>query len=171
MKDNPVTLVSKNIIGPPSVTLYRNVQGIIYDQNTKWVVDIDFYIQYLKDHEWFHINQVLINVGIGAEQVTQDCFRKREIEIPENFYLLFKTGIYNLRNIFVFDAWWRLLRNLEVRKTGDILAAGYDGEVPKVIQSMIGWQRNIPLSILKIGIISKPVMLFNYFFNYNRIPA
>ena len=171
LKGNPVTLVSKNIIGPPSVTLYRNVQGITYDRNTRWVVDIDFYIQYLKDHEWFHIHQVLINVGIGAEQVTQDCFRKREIEIPENFYLLNKTGVHNLRNIFVFDAWWRLLRNLEVRKVDDIETAGYNGVVPEVIQSMINWQSKIPLSILKIGIISKSIMLINYFFNYNRVPA
>lgn len=169
LNKNPATLFSKNVIGPPSVTLHKNDRNIFYDAKTKWVVDIDFYIQYLKNNKPQHINQVLVNVGIGEEQVTQDCFRKREVEIPENFYLLNKIGISQLRNIFIYDAWWRLIRNLEIKKTEDIYVAGHSGQIPKAVISMISWQSKISSSLLKIGIISKAFMLLNYLFNFNRI--
>lgn len=166
---NPATLISKNVIGPPSVTMYKNDKSEVYDAKTKWVVDIDFYIHYLKNNIPFHINQLLINVGIGEEQVTQDCFRKREVEIPENFYLLHKMGTKSLRNIFVYDAWWRLMRNLEIKKVEDISEAGFSGTIPVVIRSMIFWQAKIPTAILKVGVISKIFMIKNYLYNYNRI--
>lgn len=169
LNKNPATLFSKNVIGPPSVTLHKSDRSILYDAKTKWVVDIDFYIQYLNNNKSFHINQVLINVGIGVDQVTQDCFRKREVEIPENFYLLNKIGITNLQNIIVYDAWWRLMRNLQIKTADDIFVAGYSGKIPKVINSMISWQSRIPSSLLKNGLISKACMILNYLFNYNRI--
>lgn len=169
LNKNPATLFSKNVIGPPSVTLHKRDRSIVYDAKTKWVVDIDFYIQFLKKSKLFHISQVLVNVGIGKEQVTQDCFRKREVEIPENFYLLNKIGIIHLQNIFIYDAWWRLMRNLEIKKPEDILVAGYSGKIPKVINSMISWQSSIPSSFLRIGIISKVCMFMNYILNFNRI--
>ena len=171
LNDNPATLFSSNVIGPPSVTLHKNECRFFYDNKTKWVVDINFYMQYLKDNKPVYIDKVLVDVGIGKEQVTQDCFRKREVEIPENFYLLNKVGAQCLRNIFVYDAWWRLLRNLEIQNANDIFRAGYAGRIPVAIASMIGWQRRIPGLLLKVGIISKAFMIINYIFNYNEISS
>jgi glycosyltransferase involved in cell wall biosynthesis len=167
--DDPVTLVSQNSIGPPSVTLHRKEDNLFYDRNIKWVVDIDFYIRALAKTRPVYIDRVLINVGIGDEQVTRDCFRRRPIEIPENFYLLNKTGVAHLKNIRIYDAWWRLMRNLEIRDKEDIPRSGYKGRIPPVILSMIRWQSRIPLFILKRGVFSKILMFANYTFHHSKI--
>jgi len=166
---NPSVLFSRNVIGAPSVVMYKKSLGLYYDANLKWLVDIDFYIRMLSKTRPAYIDNALVNIGIGKEQVTQDCFRQRPIEIPENFYLLKKVGLHQLRNILVYDAWWRLMRNLEIRNEADIPQSGYNESVPLIISNMIKFQKIIPLSILKIGFVSKIFMFISYVFNYNKI--
>jgi len=168
---NPTILFGKNIIGPPSVTLYKKEGEIFFDPKVKWVVDIDFYIRYLKGRQPAYIGKILVNVGLGSQQVTQDCFRLRPIEIPENFYLLYKTGVANLRNLYVYDAWWRLMRNLEIEKEEDISSSGYKGPIPAIILSMIAWQRRVSRRLLQFGPCSKLLMLSHYILHYNKLPA
>jgi hypothetical protein len=157
------------VIGPPSVVLHKKDPSLLYEPTIKWVVDIDFYIRCLRHTRPVYIDKPLIEVGIGDEQVTHDCFRRRPIEIPENFYLLHQVGIANLKNWRVYDAWWRLMRNLEIRKKEDITGSGYSGEIPGIILTMIRWQRKFPLSVLKAGLISKLLMFTSYIFNYANI--
>ncbi|HTQ29280.1 MAG TPA: glycosyltransferase, partial [Puia sp.] len=89
---NPASLVSRNVIGPPSVILHKNDRRALYDNKLKWLVDIDFYMRSLAGRKPVYIDRILVNVGTGEFQVTTDCFRLRPVEIPENFYLLNKTG-------------------------------------------------------------------------------
>ena len=168
---NTATLFSRNVIGPPSVILYKRLPSVLYDNKVKWVVDIDFYIRCLERTTPIYIPSILVNVGLGSEQVTQDCFRQRPVEIPENFYLLNKVGVRQLRNLLVYDAWWRLMRNLEIRQPREITEAGYTGDVPAVILSMVKWQSRIPKSWLRIGPFSKSLMFLHYLSHYNSIPA
>ena len=172
LQKNPATLFSRNIIGPPSVVLHKKTARVQYDPAIKWVVDIDFYIRYLHDEKSpVYINKILVNVGIGEQQVTQDCFRQRPIEIPENFYLLGKVGVVQLKNIFIYDAWWRLMRNLQITREKEIVESGYSGKIPTVISSMVSWQRKIPARILQTGIFSKAFMFVHYLLNYGRISS
>lgn len=166
---NPVTLFSKNVIGPPSVTMHRNNGQFFYDKTIKWVVDIDFYIRYFQSTTPFYIDRPLINVGLGEHQVTMDCVRQRTVEIPENFYLLNKAGTSELRNILVFDAWWRLMRNLEITNEKEIREAGYEGLIPEIISIMIRRQKKIPRSLLKKGVFSKTFMIQTYLANKEKI--
>lgn len=169
LKKNPVILFAKNVIGPPSVTLTRNDERAFYDKRIKWVVDIDFYMRYLNSEKPVYIDKLLLNVGLGAHQVTMDCARQRPIEIPENFYLLNKVGVRHLKSIVVYDAWWRLMRNLEIRNESDIREAGYAGKIPVVIISIIRWQQKLPRLLLKIGMFSKAIMFVHYIFNKAKI--
>ncbi len=162
LRKNPSTLFSRNIVGPPSVTIHRNDGKFYYDKNVKWVVDIDFYIRYLSQTPPFYIDKPLINVGLGEHQVTQDCVRQRVVEIPENFYLLNKVGYDNMFNILVFDAWWRLMRNLEITNTNEIREAGYTGPIPLVIESIIKFQAKFSKPLLKFGPASKALMTIAY---------
>jgi len=162
LEENPVTLFSQNVIGPPSVTLVRNDKNFWYDKNTKWVVDIDFYIRYLKNNSAFYINRLLINVGIHETQVTVSAFRVPGVEIPENFYLLNKAGEQNLKNILVYDAFWRLVRNLKITSLSAISENGYRGKVPGPIRSMINWQSKLPSWALSVGFFSKTIMFLHY---------
>jgi hypothetical protein len=101
--------------------------------------------------------------------VTRDLFRQRPVEIRESCLLLNKMGTAALRSLLVYDAWWRLLRNLGIIKKEDIEQAGYAGPVPEVIVSMIGWQHKLPMQLLKSGPISKSIMFLHYLLHRNKI--
>jgi len=170
LSSNPENLISKNVIGPPSVILHRKIPDCIYDKNLKWLVDIDFYIRYLRSGPGpVLIPETLIRVGLGEDQVTKMCFRNPEVEIPENLYLLNKYGVSCLKNIIVYDAFWRFVRNLNIRSLEDIQRAGYSDPVPAIIQSMIRFQSSVPASVLKTGIFSKSLMTLHYIFQYPKL--
>lgn len=158
-----LNLFKKQYIGNPSCTLIKRDLNIWYDKDFKWVVDFEYYIRCLKKAgDYFYINKILINVGINDEQVTNYTFRKPEVEISENHLMIQKMGFSILRNIFVYDYYWRLYRNLEIRSVEDVKK--YYGEpLHPFLKQMIHFQNKIPPSVLKIGIISKILMSANYF--------
>jgi glycosyltransferase involved in cell wall biosynthesis len=159
---NPSVLLADNVIGPPSVTLHRNTKNNFYDRSMKYIVDIDFYIRYLESHDWFFIDKPLINVGINSAQVTKYTFGVAEVHLKEALQLLNKTGGKHLKNILVFDAWWRLIRNFSIKNKEDIQSTGFTGEIPEVISAIISFQQKIPGSLLKIGPFSKAMMSVCY---------
>lgn len=164
LKKNIASLLSKNIIGPPSIVMHRNDGKIFYDKQMKWLVDIDFYYHVISSKRILYIPQALINVGLSKEQVTRSCFRIAAVEIPEYFYFMNKIGSDNLKNILVYDATWRLFRNLETKNEQDIADAGYFGKIELSILTIIQFQNKIPAKLLKIGVLSKILMLFHYIF-------
>lgn len=166
LRENPATLLSRNIIGPPSVVLHRNDGIFFYDKNLKWLVDIDFYIRYLQFDKPVYLHRVLINVGMSSQQVTKEVFGVRKVEIPENFHLLDKIGVAQLKNILVYDAWWRLVRNLGVRNEKDIQDSGYTGILPTVVKDMIHWQNKISLRVLRVGFLSKIYMFICFIVSF-----
>jgi len=165
---NPAILIAKNIIGPPSVTLHKNDKEIWYDKNMKYVVDIDFYIRILKNTTPIYIDQLLINVGINKSQVTKYTFGVANVHLKESLMFLEKTGGKNLKNIIVFDGWWRLMRNFEIKNEQHIRNSGFIGMVPEIIFKIIRFQKAIPATILKNGICSKIFMSVCYIKLYKR---
>jgi glycosyltransferase involved in cell wall biosynthesis len=163
---NPVALLNTNVIGPPSVTLIHRSITEQYDTNMKWRVDIDFYIRLLKNEKTFsYINTPLINVGISDSQVTNSCINQPEVELPEGLLLLIKYGVEPLRNILVYDAWWRIIRNVGVRGRNDLERYTTYSEWPAVIVHMVNQQSKILPSVLKIGVFSKFFMFLSYLAN------
>ncbi len=169
LEQDPKVLLSSNRIGPPSVVLHKNIPGIFYDSNLKWLVDIDFYIRFLQHSKPLLIAKDLIAVGLGGEQVTKEVFRNPLVEIPENLYVLNKIGVRSLRNIIVYDAYWRFIRNLEIRSPARVRESGYRGQIPAVIDSMIRFQSYIPGAVLKTGIFSKFFMTAHYAIHYAKL--
>ncbi|MBL0133478.1 MAG: glycosyltransferase family 2 protein [Chitinophagaceae bacterium] len=112
LKQNPVSILSKNCIGPPSVTLFERLPLVEFDKNLKWLVDMEFYIRQLKEKSIFYINEPLIGIGLSNSQVTASSSLNPNVEIPEHLYLLEKLGIKALNNVPFYDAYWRLFRNL-----------------------------------------------------------
>ncbi len=162
LQTSPYYLLKTNFIGHPSTTLISNRLSARYDERIKWVVDIEFYIRILSDVKNFHvIKEPLVNLGIGSEQITAMAFRNPEIEIPENLYLLEKLGLPVLHNIYAYDYFWRLIRNLSIRKS-EQFSKHAKKNTPVVLKKMINAQRMIPQGLLKIGVISKLMMAFSY---------
>lgn len=164
LRRSPMNLFKENFIGSPSTTLIKNDRKEWYDQKIKWVVDFEYYIRRLKESTFVAIKKPLINIGIHSNQVTKSSFRKLEVEIPENLYLLEKLGEGSLRNIFVYDYYWRLFRNLKIRNLKQIKEY-YDVNLPPKICKMLKLQFKIPLSVLYIGAISKTFMFFSKCFS------
>lgn len=167
LKNSPYNLFKKNFIGHPSTTLIKRIRdGIFYDENIKWVVDFDYYIRYLSLYKSFiYVETPLINIGIHENQITKSSFRIKEIEIPENLYLLKKIGLNKLKNIFVYDYYWRLCRNLQLRIPSDISPYYEIESIPEPILKIIKFQSRFPISFLQTGICSKLTMLISYLKN------
>src|SRR5438309_1205572 len=125
-----------------------------YDERMKWRVDIDYYMQLLQEEKTFYfIPDVLINLGISSTQVTHSCLNVPRVELPEGKLLLDKYGTKPLKNILVYDAWWRIIRNTHTRSKDTLHQ--YATEWPKVIERIVEEQEKIKPLLLKNGIISK----------------
>ena len=164
LKITPLAIYRKNHIGHPSTTLIKNDRQDWFDKTLKWVVDIEFYIRLLREKKSFHaINKSLICIGMGAEQITQTAFYNKQIELPENFYLLNKLGKNALKNIFVYDHFWRLMRNLDIKSVDEIKTYTTDMAIPKEIESMIQKiQKSGAAHLKRNGALSKIGMLMRF---------
>jgi len=159
---SPLNLMKRQFIGAPSNTLIRKDIELFYDNRFKWVVDFEFYIRCLRKTKCFYyINNTLVNIGLNREQVTQYTFRKPEIEIPENHLMIEKSGSNILRNIFVYDYYWRLYRNLGITDV-KMIKEYYDHPVHPVLQQMIRFQKKIGSKLLRRGFFSKLFMTISY---------
>ncbi len=164
----PLLLLSENVIGPPSVTFVHRSVTETYDERMKWRVDMDFYIRVLlkeKDFEW--IDQPLVHVGISESQVTNSCINMPEVELPEGLIMLKKYGTKPLRNIMVYDAWWRILRNTSTDL--EKLERFGGPEWPPVIKAMTRLQNKLPRKWLQAGIFSKLAMGISYLTSQSKL--
>lgn len=166
----PMILLPKNIIGPPSVTMLHRSVALRYDERLKWRVDIDFYIQVIKQQKSFtYIDKPLIHVGISDTQVTVDCLDQPEVELPEALVLLKKYGTKPLRNFWVYDAFWRIVRNVGVRSLEDLNRYTPNDAWPVALEEMVFHQKKIPTKYLKVGVISKTAMTLSYLTNRRNL--
>ncbi|MBU3714012.1 MAG: glycosyltransferase family 2 protein [Ferruginibacter sp.] len=164
LRYSPLCLFKKNFIGHPSTTLLKNNRKEWFDPLLKWVVDFEFYIRVLKEKKGIAIiKKPLINIGISDTQITKKVFRKIEIEIPENIYLLNKIGIKNLKNLFVTDYYWRLFRNLKIENVESLKFYIPLENLPRQLKSIISFQNKIGMDkISKNRYISKIMTLYFY---------
>jgi len=169
LRKEPAILLSRNVIGPPSVVMHRNDGLHYYDPALKWLVDIDMYVRRLLVDRIIYIPEPLVKVGVGNDQVTASVHGAPEIEVPEHFQFLQKIGIQKLKNVLVYDAWWRFIRNFHLFSEEEIKKYGYHGVIHPVLLRMIYWQRSLPAFLLKTGIFSKAIMFFHFLLNRNKL--
>ena len=164
LKFSPLSIYRKNYIGHPSTTLIKNNRTEWFDKKLKWVVDFEFYIRLLREEKSFvAIKKPLICIGMGSEQITQTAFYNKQIELPENFYLLNKLGKNALEKIFVYDHFWRLMRNLDIKSIEEIKTYTIDMAIPKEIESMIHKiQKSGATHLKRNGALSKIGMLMRF---------
>lgn len=165
LKLSPFHLFRKVYVGNPSCTLVKNGLGLTYNRFFKYVVDFDYYIRLIQaGHAYKYIDAYLLHIGFHEEQVTQYTKFNPSVQIFENVALLKQFGPAILNNIFVFDYYWRLFRNIGVTNAG--VAAQYIQEdFPMPLVRMLQLQSRIPIWALKVGIISKFFMVLAYLRN------
>ena len=161
-KMSPLHLFKRVYIGNPSCTFIKKDVGLFYDKQFKFVVDFEYYIRCIrKAGKYKYIDEVLLNVGFHPDQVTKSTFLVPGVQIPENLMLLDKLGLKILKNPFVYDYYWRMIRNLKIRSIADI-EKYYSNKIRSLIRRMIGFQSKISYSLLQIGIFSKFFMSISY---------
>lgn len=163
LKSNPYYLLKKVYIGNPSCTLVRKSLDIFYGNRYKFIVDFDYYIRVIQQTGMpVYIDKVLLNIGFHDEQVTTYTKYDPEVQIPENIIFLNEQKKDILKNVVVFDYYWRLMRNLKIDSEKK-LSSFLENIKPKSgIVFIINFQKRIPYSVLKIGFVSKMFMLIAY---------
>ena len=161
----PLSLFAKNIIGPPSVMMFKKEIKETFDERLKWIVDWEYYIRLALNYKLKYVKEALINVSYNPTQITNSCFLNPNIEIPETLMFTNKYGNKLFENIHAYDAWWRLLRNLNIRSSIDIDKFSQNELVSDNVYKIIKFQSLFPVSVLKIGIISKCLMSISFIFN------
>jgi len=165
----PALLFANNLIGPPSVTLIHKSLAETYDEALTWWVDIDLYIRVLNtEKKYVYINSSLINIGMSDSQVTASSINNPEVALPEAWILLKKYGNGALRNIWIYDAWWRMFRNMNITTKSQLLSH-VNKNWPLVILRMISDGRHAPKALLRWGPTSKICMAFSYVKNLSTI--
>jgi glycosyltransferase involved in cell wall biosynthesis len=163
LKKNYLNLF-KNFIGNPSCTMvHSSLKPYEYDVRIKWFIDFDFYLWFFqKDKNFIYITKPLITFAIHKQQVTAAVKNNPAVEIPESFLLYQKYGINILKNIFTYDFFWRMYRNLELKNLEELENyLGRKNNYP-AISNLINTQGSIKKSYLKKGFISKLLMLYAY---------
>jgi glycosyltransferase involved in cell wall biosynthesis len=169
VENEPTLLFANNFIGPPSVTLLHHSINLKYDETLQWRVDIDFYIRVLqRERKFMYIDQPLINVGMSASQITHSSINDPRVELPEGWIILQKHGLKPLKDVRIYDAWWRMFRNMNI-KTQNELMAYVNKEWPPVILGMLADLRKTPPGFLGWGVTSKLCMGFSYLKNRSLI--
>lgn len=160
LQDSVESLFYLNVIGHPSVVMYKNDPAIEYDPSFNWVLDIDFYMRYLNNHNGFHyIDERLVNIGKGDTQESYKYYKNATVEIPEYFHLLSKyKSSLSLENEYVFWLVWNMVRRFKIKNQNDVRTLGYEGPMPAAFEKILACQKNIPSIILKQTPWSKALM-------------
>lgn len=119
-------LLSGNVIGAPSATMYRRTT-LEYDPKIKYFVDVDFYINYLTHHTIHYIPEELIRIGTTPVRVTDAIVHDREFIYNEFQYSFLKQ--WNA-NVWSCDVLLDVFGNY-LRENPDFGAYSVAGLLPK----------------------------------------
>jgi glycosyltransferase involved in cell wall biosynthesis len=158
---NPFLLFAKNIIGPPSVLMFKKTISERFDKRLKWIVDWEYYIRLSLKYKLIYIKEPLICVSYNSSQITNFVKGDPQIEIYESMLFFEKYDLKMLNSILVYDAWWRLMRNLGIRSVDDF-SVFHKKEAPSFLKDIIVLQSFFSLKFLKIGFLSKLLMFMSY---------
>lgn len=164
LEKKPNHLVRSDIIGPPSNVMLRKKVDIRYDERLIWLVDVDYYVRLLKSgFKPYYIPQHLVSIGLHADQTTVYVNDNLFIILKENILFAHKITASAFNDIFIYDYYWRLLRNHEVKNKIQILESGVGEDlILPVFDHIISLQRKFSAKLLKFGPASKILMLISY---------
>ena len=97
----PACLFWGNFVGAPSATIFRRQEAMYFDEQLKWLVDVEFYIRMLNRNPRFAFSEKPI-VGItafSAHQVTAEVAKDIGLQLRENFYVYEKLRLPFLRRL------------------------------------------------------------------------
>ncbi|OIR05730.1 chondroitin synthase [mine drainage metagenome] len=164
LEKKPNHLVRSDVIGPPSNVMLRKKVDTRYDERLIWLVDVDYYARLLKSgFKPYYIPQHLVSIGLHADQTTVYVNDNSSIILKENILFAQKITDEAFNDIYIYDYYWRLLRNHKVKSKIQILESGVSEDlILPVVHHIISMQRKFSTNLLKFGPLSKLLMLISY---------
>ena len=163
IKKNPFLLFASNKIGPPSVMLFKKSISEQFNHRLKWIVDWEFYIRVIHKYNAEYVYDKLIGVSYNESQITNQCISNPAVEIFESMIFYDLYGDVLFKNILLFDAWWRLVRNLNIISLNDF-AMHTNIPIPVQIKMIIKFQSIFPNELIRFGVFSKLYMTVCYLY-------
>lgn len=105
-----------------------------------------------------YIDIVVAYFAIGGASSSHDVTCLREVVLPLRLNML--SGTSSLRSVKTYDEWWRLIRNSKTRSVNEVPELQLKNAWP--IVHMIKFQSLFPLSMLRVGGLSKIFMVVGY---------
>lgn len=85
---DPDLLFRGNFIGSPSAVIHRRLDGLMYDEALKWLVDIDFYMRLLAGSRAVYVDDPLVCITVeDPDRMTARCEYSRDVELGEAFHV------------------------------------------------------------------------------------
>jgi glycosyltransferase involved in cell wall biosynthesis len=152
----------RNNISHQAIFYRRNIFDKFGSFNTRYksFADWDLNIRCFSDPgiRTKYRDRIIAEFGLHGVSRRYDIAFLREVLIPARLHWLERAGHKSLRPVFIFDDWWRLVRNAGIRSLGEAPGNTMD----PVIRHIIGWQRGLPLRMLENGVVSKCWMIMSY---------
>jgi len=94
IKVDPDILFAGNHIGCPSAVIFRRGRMQEFDNNLKWLVDLELYIRMLRANKKFVFTEKpLISIGVSPSQITNSCVSDSALNIREYSYVYEKLAL------------------------------------------------------------------------------
>ncbi len=131
---NPSRLIRGNSIGAPSVVLLRRKAWQAFDENLRWLVDIEWYIRLLRKnpHLAYTPEPLITTLHNAPGTVTLETQGNREVEIGETLYLYHKL-IRKGHGLYL----WELLGHFGIKNAAQIRASGYREKFPLAVRTYL----------------------------------
>ena len=108
ISEQPAFLFHKNLIGAPTVGLFRKELSFKFDSKLIWLVDIEYYVRVLLAKKVLHISEPLVTTVISDSQLSSGLRNTFTFEVGEFLYCYNKlSGEFNSFNIKLLN--FRLL--------------------------------------------------------------
>jgi len=125
------TLFMGNLIGPPSSIIFRNTPGLCFDENLRWLVDIDFYIRLLQRKPFAFCREPLVGVTVESDhQVTRECENNKQVELFEHLYLFSKLSHRGKQFFAYMRLFSQLFKKFSIRSSRELTSLAPDVEMP-----------------------------------------
>ncbi|MEO6682252.1 MAG: glycosyltransferase family 2 protein [Ginsengibacter sp.] len=127
-----------------------------------WNINIECFFH--SDIKVKYIDIIIANFAAGGLGTSQpDLLFLRDYLFPRNLRELYSKGIKSLKNVYLYDQWWRLIRSLRFGENDIELNDYYEAEsLPLILKEMYAFQKRIPSRMIYNGIVSKTAMIMSY---------
>ncbi|WP_353427826.1 glycosyltransferase [Polynucleobacter sp. MWH-UH19D] len=155
LKINPMPLMLRNCIGPPSSTIIRREYFKRYRENLKWLVDVFQYAEILDKTKFTFTSKALVYSTTDAEhQITNSCQNNPGLLIYEYLYFFDHIKTLGQINLDPYVAYLNeLVLKYEIKRESEIRQYGFMGDIPSQTLKIIGLPslgRRLKLLELKI---------------------